>query len=75
LVSLSHINKQRPPRIGLSCKRHGKDPLAYLRDILTRLPTMTNQDSLDPLLPHQLIPQGPRPDAYKHPKAVLDAVC
>jgi hypothetical protein len=35
----------------LSCKRHGKDPLAYLRDVLTRLPAMTNQDSLDPLLP------------------------
>jgi len=35
----------------ISCKRHGKDPLAYLRDVLTRLPTMTNQENLDPLLP------------------------
>jgi transposase len=35
----------------LSCKRHGKDPLAYLRDVLTRLPTMTNQDNLTALLP------------------------
>jgi len=35
----------------ISCKRHGKDPLAYLRDLLTRLPRLTNQDSLDALLP------------------------
>lgn len=35
----------------VSCQRHGKDPLAYLRDLLTRLPTMTNQDDLRPLLP------------------------
>jgi hypothetical protein len=35
----------------VSCQRHGKDPLAYLRDILTRLPRMTNQDDLRPLLP------------------------
>lgn len=34
-----------------SCRRHGIDPLAYLRDVLTRLPTMTNQDDLAPLLP------------------------
>jgi hypothetical protein len=34
-----------------SCRRHGKDPLAYLRDVLTRLPAMTNQDDLGPLLP------------------------
>ena len=37
--------------IVVSCQRHGKDPLAYLRDVLTRLPTMTNQDDLTPLLP------------------------
>ena len=30
----------------LSCKRCGKDPLAYLRDVLTRLPAMSNQDDL-----------------------------
>jgi transposase len=35
----------------VSCERHGKDPLVYLKDILTRLPRMTNQDSLRPLLP------------------------
>lgn len=35
----------------VSCERHGKDPLAYLKDILTRLPRMTNQDDLRPLLP------------------------
>lgn len=35
----------------VSCQRHGKDPLAYLKDLLTRLPRMTNQDDLRPLLP------------------------
>lgn len=35
----------------VSCQRHGKDPLAYLRDVLTQLPRMTNQDDLAPLLP------------------------
>lgn len=35
----------------VSCERHGKDPLAYLRDILTRLPRMTNQDDLGALTP------------------------
>ena len=35
----------------VSCQRHGKDPLAYLRDILTRLPRMTNQDDLRLLTP------------------------
>lgn len=30
----------------LSCKRHGKDSFAYLRDVLTRLPTMRNQDKI-----------------------------
>jgi transposase len=37
--------------IVVSCQRHGHDPLAYLRDVLTRLPGMTNQDDLDALLP------------------------
>ena len=27
-----------------SCRRRGVDPYAYLRDVLTRLPTMTNQE-------------------------------
>lgn len=42
--------------IVISCRRHGIDPLAYLRDVLTRLPTMTNQDDLRPLLPSQWRP-------------------
>jgi transposase len=42
--------------IVISCRRHGKDPLAYLRDVLTRLPRMTNQDDLTPLLPSQWSP-------------------
>ncbi len=35
----------------VSCQRHGKDPLAYLKDLLTRLPRMTNQDDLRQLTP------------------------
>lgn len=35
----------------VSCQRHGKDPLVYLRDVLKRLPAMTNQDDLTPLTP------------------------
>ena len=37
--------------IVVSCQRHGIDPFAYLKDVLTRLPRMTNQDKLDDLLP------------------------
>ena len=37
--------------IVISCQRYRKDPLAYLRDVLTRLPAMTNKDDLAPLLP------------------------
>lgn len=37
--------------IVVSCRRHGKDPLAYLRDVLTRLPRMTTRDNLDALTP------------------------
>jgi transposase len=40
----------------VSCQRHGKDPLAYLRDVLRRLPAMTNQDDLAPLTPAQWQP-------------------
>lgn len=40
----------------VSCLRHGKDPFAYLRDVLRRLPTMTNQDDLAPLTPAQWQP-------------------
>ena len=35
----------------VSCQRHGIDPLAYMTDLLRRIPAMTNQDDLDPLLP------------------------
>lgn len=35
----------------VSCQRHGKDPLAYLRDVLTRLPRMSTRDDLSVLLP------------------------
>jgi transposase len=34
-----------------SCVRHGKDPFAYLRDVLARLPKMKNTDDLSVLLP------------------------
>ena len=35
----------------VSCRRHGKDPYLYLRDVLSKLPTMTNKDDLTHLLP------------------------
>jgi transposase len=35
----------------VSCQRHGKNPHAYLRDVLNRLPAMTTKDDLGPLLP------------------------
>lgn len=35
----------------ISCQRRGLDPLAYLRDVLTRLPQMTTRDDLDALTP------------------------
>jgi hypothetical protein len=37
--------------IVVSCQRLGHDPLVYLRDVLTRLPALTNQDDLDALTP------------------------
>lgn len=37
--------------IVVSCQRHRKDPLAYLRDVLTRLPQMTTRDDLTALTP------------------------
>lgn len=37
--------------IVVSCQRFGHDPLAYLRDVLIRLPNMTNQDDLAALCP------------------------
>lgn len=35
----------------VSCQRFGIDPFAYLKDVLTRLPQMTNQDDLAALTP------------------------
>lgn len=35
----------------VSCQRFGIDPFAYLKDVLTRLPQMTNQDDLTALTP------------------------
>jgi hypothetical protein len=42
----------------VSCLRHSKEPLAYLRDVLSRLPAMTNQDDLGPLLPSRWQPRS-----------------
>ena len=35
----------------VSCQRQGKDPLAYFKDVLARLPRLTNQDDLRQLTP------------------------
>jgi transposase len=35
----------------VSAQRRGHDPHAYLKDLLTRLPALTNQSDLTPLLP------------------------
>ncbi len=37
--------------LAVSCQRHGKDPLAYLRDVIRRLPRMTTKNDLMPLTP------------------------
>jgi len=37
--------------IVVSCQRRGIDPLAYMRDVLQRLPAMTNQDDIGALTP------------------------
>ena len=42
----------------VSCLRHGVDPLAYLRDVLARLPSMTNQDDFDALMPSRWQPRS-----------------
>jgi hypothetical protein len=36
---------------GALCERYGEDPLAYLSDVLARLPALTNRDDLTPLTP------------------------
>ena len=43
----------------VSCQRHGKDTSVYLRDVLTRLPRLTNQDDLGPLTPSRWQPSSP----------------
>ncbi len=45
----------------VSCQRHEIDPLAYLRDVLNRLPAMTTKDDLGPLLPSQWKSSTPAP--------------
>ena len=42
--------------IVVSCQRHGVDAFAYIKDLLERLPTMTNQDDLSALLPQKWKP-------------------
>lgn len=42
--------------IVVSCQRFGLDPWAYLRDMLTRLPTMSNRDDLTPYCPRNWRP-------------------
>src|SRR5690606_9260567 len=42
-----------------SCRRHGINPHDYLRDVLTRLPAMTNQNDLSTLLPSKWKPSTP----------------
>jgi transposase len=36
-----------------NCRMHGVDPYAYLKDVLERLPRMTNQDDLTELTPRR----------------------
>jgi len=36
-----------------NCRMHGVNPYEYLKDVLERLPRMTNQDRLDQLTPLQ----------------------
>ena len=42
-----------------SCRRRGIDPYAYLRDVLTRLPSLTNWQIKDIT-----------PEAWSHPKKI-----
>ncbi|MEO0797475.1 MAG: IS66 family transposase [Verrucomicrobiota bacterium] len=42
--------------IVVSCQRHQIDPLQYLRDVLSRLPKMTNQDDIAALTPAKWSP-------------------
>jgi transposase len=42
----------------VTCQRYGHNPHAYLKDVLTRLPSMTTTDDLAPLLPAHWQPAG-----------------
>lgn len=42
-----------------SCRRHGINPHDYLRNVLSRLPVMTNQDDMTVLLPENWKPAAP----------------
>jgi transposase len=41
----------------VSCQRHGKDPLAYLKDLLIRLPALNTSDDLRALMPSRWTPK------------------
>ena len=43
----------------VSCQRRGIDPLAYMRDVLSRLPGMTTRDDLGALTPARWKPAAP----------------
>jgi transposase len=45
----------------VSCLRHGHDPEVYIRDLLTRLPTMNSKHDFGPLTPSQW--KAPAPTA------------
>jgi len=47
--------------IAVSCQRHNIEPLPYLRDVLSRLPNMTNQDDISRLTPAQWSPPAASP--------------
>ncbi|BET66126.1 hypothetical protein ASA1KI_10440 [Opitutales bacterium ASA1] len=42
----------------VSCERHGKDPLAYLRDVLPHLPAMSSQHDISVLTRAKRRPAG-----------------
>jgi transposase len=42
--------------IVVTCQRYGVDPHAYLRDVLSRLPSMSNQDDISALMPQSWQP-------------------
>lgn len=42
----------------VSCQRHGKAPMVYMKDLLTRLPRMTNRDDLSALTPSRPLKNG-----------------